>query len=172
MTVTTRPVAPEVVPEPPRARRPHRARWVAAVLVVVLVVGGALLVRRWTAPAKEDVRAGTTAVTAEQLAATYGIDVDLVAVTAAGGLVEFRYQVVDPDKADQMIHDPDLLPTIVVEGTGATLVVSTPHHHATQLQLGGTYFFLLANAHNAIRQGSLLTLVIGDDRVEHIVAQG
>ena len=172
MTVTIRPDAPEVVPDAPGPRRPRRALWVAAVLVVVLVVAGGLLVRRWTTPATEDVRAGTTAVTAEQMAATYGIDVDLVAVTAAGGLVEFRYQVVDPDKADQMIHDPDLLPTIVVESSGATLVVATPHHHGTQLQLGGTYFFLLANAQNSIRKGSLLTLVIGDDRVEHIVAQG
>lgn len=172
MTVTTRLDAPELDPDAPEPRRPRRVLWVAAVVVVVLVIAGALLVRRWTAPATEDVRAGTIPVTAEQMAATYGIDVDLVAVTAAGGLVEFRYQVVDPDKADEMIHDPGLLPTIVVESTGATLVVSTPHHHATQLQLGGTYFFLLANAHNAIQPGALLTLVIGDDRVEHIVAQG
>ena len=39
------------------------------------------------------------------MAARYGIDVTLVAVTAAGGLIEFRYQVVDPDKADRVVHD-------------------------------------------------------------------
>ncbi|WP_425954884.1 hypothetical protein [Xylanimonas sp. McL0601] len=172
MTVTSRPDVPEVVPAPPAHRRPRRAIWVAGLLVLVLVAAGIVIVQQQAADPRTDVRAGTTAVSAERLAATYGIDVDLVAVTAAGGLVEFRYQVADPDKAETMIHDTELLPTIVVEGTGATLVVSTPHHHTAPLQLGGTYFFLLANAHNAIRRGALLTLVIGDLRVEHIVAQG
>ena len=62
---------------------------------------------------------------------------------------------------------------LVVEDTGETLVLSSPpHHHATELQLGGTYFFLIANAHNAIQPGARVTLVIGDVRLEHIVAQG
>ena len=171
MTVTTRAEAPPAAPDP-APHRPRWVRWAVGLLVLVLAGSTTVVLLRSTANPTADVRAGTTAVTAEQMAATYGIDVDLVAVTAQGGLVEFRYQVVDPDKADQMIHDPDLLPTIVVEDTGATLVVATPHHHATTLQLGGTYFFLLANAHNALHRGSLLTLVIGDERVEHVVAQG
>ena len=53
-----------------------------------------------------------------------------------------------------------------------TLVISTPHHHNSELELGGTYFFLLANAHNAVADGSLVTLVIGDARTEHVRVQG
>jgi hypothetical protein len=134
-------------------------------------VGG--LARVWWPEPKVDVRAGTTLVTAEGMAARYGIDITLVAVSAAGGLVDFRYQVVDPDKADAVIHDVDLYPKLIVEDTGKTLIMrSLPHNHGATLQLGGTYFFLLANANNAVRPGSRVTLVIGDARLEHVVVQG
>jgi hypothetical protein len=81
--------------------------------------------------------------------------------------------VVDPDKASQLLHDPHLLPKFVVEDTGQLLAMtSLPHNHGAQLLLGATYFFLFANAHNAIHPGSLVTVVIGDARLEHLRAQG
>ncbi len=159
-------------PVPERPHRPRRRRWVLVGLVVLLLVGG-LAARAWWPHQKADVRAGTTLVSAEGMAARTGINVSLIAVTAAGGLIEFRYQVVDPDKAERMLHDPAQLPVLVVEDTGATLAIrSTPHRHARNLELGGTYFFLIANAHNAVRPGSPVTLVMGDARLEHLVAQG
>ncbi|MCV2396540.1 hypothetical protein OEB99_19695 [Actinotalea sp. M2MS4P-6] len=163
---------PEVTAPEPTGRRGGTRPLVTLMITLLLVglVGGAALLAGWPQH-KEDVRAGTTLVTAEGMAAQTGIDVNLIAVTAAGGLIEFRYQVVDPDKADQMIHETDLLPVLVVEETGETLVVATPHHH-TDLQLGGTYYFLLANAHNVLRDGSLVTLVMGDARLEHLRVRG
>ncbi|WP_024288502.1 hypothetical protein [Cellulomonas sp. KRMCY2] len=151
-----------------RARRPHAT--VLVTVLLLLVVGGVTAVALRPAD-KADVRVGTALVTADEMAARYGIDVNLIGVTAAGGLIEFRYQVVDPDKAVRMIHDPDLLPVLVIEDTDETLVISTPHH-TSELELGGTYFFLLANAHNAVHEGSLVTLVMGDARTEHIAVQG
>ena len=163
----------ETLPEldtDPVERRPRHRRLVGIGLVAILLLAGGA--RAWWPEQKADVRAGTTLVTAEGMAARYGIDVNLIGVTAAGGLIQFRYQVVDPDKADRMIHDVKLLPIVVVEETGATMVIPRPHHHAAELELGGTYFFIFANAHNAIHRGSLVTLVMGDARLEHIVAQG
>ncbi|MEO8108294.1 MAG: hypothetical protein ABI720_13375, partial [Actinomycetes bacterium] len=120
-----------------------------------------------------DIRSGTEVVTAEGLAAKYGIDVTLIGVTAAGGMIDFRYQVVDPDKADPVVHDLDLFPKLIVEDTGATLILrSLPHSHNQKLELGGNYFFLMPNAQNAITAGSAVTLVIGDVRLEHVIVQG
>jgi hypothetical protein len=162
---------PEVIDEPPQ-ERPRRLRFVAGALVAIVVVG-ALGARAWVSERSADVRNGTTLVTPEGMAARYGIDITLVAVTAAGGLIDFRYQVVDPDKANAIIHDIDLYPKLVVEDTGATLAVrSLPHNHGKVLELGGSYFFLLPNANNAVHAGSLLTLVVGDARLEHVVVQG
>lgn len=157
-------------PTPPRSGRSRRL--MAAALVVLLILG-ALGIRSWWTGRDTDLRAGTTAVDAQGLAARYGIDVTLIAVTAAGGLVDFRYQVVDPDKADPVIHDIDLFPRLIVEDTGVTLgMMRLPHNHTTELKLGGNYFFLLANANNALQPGSKVTVVIGDVRLEHVVVQG
>ena len=155
---------------PPEA--PRRVRRLAIVCSVVLVLLGALAWRSWT-DHRADIRSGTQLAGREELAAAYGIDVNLIAVTAAGGLIELRYQVVDPDKADRIVHDPVLAPAFVVEETGETLVMNAPpHHHGAEIRLGGTYFFLMANAHNAVHRGALLTLVIGDLRVEHLEVEG
>ena len=141
------------------------------VALVVLLVGGVSGKALWP-DRKADIRDGTTLVTANGMAARYGINVTLIGVTAGGGLIDFRYQVVDPDKANPIIHDLDLFPKLIVEGTGATIGIrSLPHNHKRELQLGGTYFFLLPNANNAIHRGSRVTLVIGDARLEHIVAK-
>ncbi len=163
---------PRVSEEPPAAEKTpnRRRRWVLIVLAVLLVAGvGA---RTWWPSHAADIRDGTTAVDAQGMAAHYGVDVSLIGVTAAGGLIELRYQVVDPDKASPIIHDAALSPALVVEDSGATLRMASPPHHHTDLRLGGTYFFLMANANNAIHSGDLVTLVIGDVRLEHIRAQG
>jgi hypothetical protein len=168
MTTDTLPqVGTELPPSAPRRRR-----WVAVVVALALVVAGTLAWRAWS-DHRADIRSGTTLVSTEELAAQYGIDVNLIAVTAAGGLIEFRYQVVDPDKAARLLHDAKLAPAFVVEKTGETLVMSSPpHSHGAELRLGGTYYFLMANARNAVHRGTSLTLVIGDLRVEHLAVEG
>ena len=152
-------------PDPLRRRR----RWV---VLTALVAGLALVLawNHWHHPA--DVRDGTTAVDQDGMAALHGVDINLVAVTAAGGLIEVRLQVTDPDKADAVLHDARDRPVLISEDTGETLQMAAPPHHHGSLQLGGQYFFLLANAHNAIRAGSEVTVVIDDSRLEHVEVQG
>jgi hypothetical protein len=148
--------------------RHRRRRRVAVALLAVTV--GAVVWGPWRGEA--DVRDGTTAVSRAEMATAEGVDVNLVALTAAGGLVELRMQVVDPDKAYAVLHEAGRRPVIVAEDTGETLVMAAPAHHRGELELGGQYFFLLANAHNAIHAGADVTLVIGDSRLEHVEVQG
>ena len=169
--MTTTVTAPAPGGGPP-AQRPRRRRWaVIAAVLLVLVAGMGARAAGWGRPA--DVRAGTASVDVEGMEARWGIHVELIAVIAAGGLIELRYHVVDPDKADPILHDVKLLPKLVVEDTGATLSLSSlPHNHSVTLELGGTYFFLMANARSAVQDGSLVTLIIGDVRLEHIRVEG
>ena len=156
----------------PPERRSLRRRWLAIGLVAAILIGALAVGAGWT-DQKVDVRAGTSLVDGDGLAARYGIDITLIGVTAAGGMIDFRYQVVDPDKANALIHDLTLYPKLIVEDTGETLILrSLPHNHGVDLKLGGTYFFLLANARNAIHAGSRLTVVMGDARLEHLIVQG
>lgn len=155
----------------PRRRRPRR-RWVVLVAVALLLVGAAAARAQWF-DRGDDIRDGTTAVSADGMAARHGIHVTLIGVTAAGGLVELRFQVVDPDKATSILHDAELRPALVVEETGETLVMSAPpHRHRGELELGASYFFLLANARSAVHAGSEVTLIVGDSRLEHIRVEG
>jgi hypothetical protein len=167
--IGTRPDEAVVQPtsEPRRTRR-----WIAIGLAAILLGGALFAGVRWFWR-DADIRDGTTLVTADGLAARYGIDIKMVGVTAAGGLLDFRYQVVDPDKANAVIHDLDLYPVFIVEDTGETIAMrSLPHSHGTNLELGSSYYFLLPNANSAVHPGDPLTVVIGDARLEHVVAQG
>jgi hypothetical protein len=154
----------------PRTARPRR--WRARVVIVLALVVTAFLVGRAVMTNASDIRSGTEAVSAEEFAAHTGVKVTLLGVTAEGGMIEFRYQVVDPDKASLLVHQDDMRPALVVEDTGETLVMlSRPHNHKAELKLGGTYFFLMANTKNAIKDGSTVTVVVGDVRLEHVVAR-
>ncbi len=164
-------IAPAPTPQPPAARRRRwQPRWVL-VAVLLLVVALILGVKAVGAGAG-DVRSGTRAVSAQEFAARTGITVTLLGVTGGGGMIEFRYQVVDPDKASLLLHEEDRTPILVAEGTGETLgMVNRPHVHKAELQLGGTYFFIMANSRNALKDGTKVSVVIGDVRLEHLVAR-
>ncbi len=151
-------------------RRGRRRLVLAAVLLVVALVG-TFGVRAAMARA-DDVRSGTEAVSAQEFAARTGAKITLVGVTGGGGMIELRYQVVDPDKASLLLHQDDKRPILVAEDTGATLaLLSRPHNHKAELNLGGTYFFIMANTRNAIRDGTKVTIIVDDVRLEHVVAQ-
>ena len=93
-----------------------------------------------------DVRSGTEAVSAEEFAARTGAKITLLGVTGGGGMIELRYQVVDPDKASLLLHQEDKRPILVAEDTGRpSRMLSRPHNHKAELNLGGTYFFIMAN---------------------------
>lgn len=160
-------------PSPERPGAPARSRrrlvWLTAVLVLALTT--TFGVRAWSARAA-DVRSGTDAVSSEEFAARTGIRVTLLGVTAQGGMIEFRYQVVDPDKASLILHDPAKRPVLVAEDSEVTLaMVSRPHSHKAELRAGGTYFFLMANTRNAVHDGTKVTVIIGDARLEHVEAR-
>ncbi|HMM94071.1 hypothetical protein [Phycicoccus sp.] len=161
-TLTAAPVAPSA---------PSRRRVVLVAALLVLALAAFFGVRAVMAHAA-DVRSGTEAVSAEEFGARTGAKITLLGVTAGGGMIELRYQVVDPDKASLLLHQEDKRPVLVVEDTGQTLaMVSRPHNHKAELNLGGTYFFIMANTQNAIKDGTKVTVIVGDVRLEHVVAQ-
>jgi hypothetical protein len=113
----------------------------AGVLVVPLLVAGALT----TFGAAPSDPTQARLVSAEALQADYGIHLDMVAVTAAGGLVDMRFTVTDGAKASQLLHDPTATPAIFVPGSDSVLRMRKGMHHGTLLT-GSRYFLLFPNA--------------------------
>lgn len=103
--------------------------------------------------------------------ARYGVQFTMVGVTADGGLLDLRFSVLDADKAMAMHQNPSIQPYIIDEQTGTTIDSSPTMSHKHPLEVGRTYFELYRNPKGLVQPGRLVTVVVGDDRIEHLVAQ-
>jgi len=115
----------------------------------------------WTRPA----------VSADDLAERSGVRITQVAVTGGGGLVDLRYQVVDPEKA-AALHDATTPPAIVDEQSG--LVVNDllmGHSHSDPFKAGVTYYYVFNDPVNWVHRGSQVTVLLGNAQVEHVLVR-
>ena len=117
------------------------------------------------------VQAPPTAVmpTSAAIEQNWGIRFTTLAVLADGGLIELRYQVVDPSKSAR-IHTGDAtselknLPVLVVEGTGAKVEsrsVMFHFHHASDKD-GRLYSIIYGNAGGALKPHTFVTIRLSD----------
>lgn len=98
----------------------------------------------------------------------YGIHVTMVAVTAAGGVVDFRFKVTDPEKAEKYMHGPyNELPILIAE-TNGTRIDPRTHIHKANYEFGRTYYMIYRNPGGVIEPGSEVTIVLGDLRLNHV----
>ena len=111
------------------------------------------------------------AVSASGLAGRSGVRLIRVAVTAGGGLLDLRYQVVDPNKATA-VHEARTPPAIIDERTGLVddrLLMGHAHHGL--LKPAVSYYLIFENTGNWVRRGSEVTVLLGDAQVEHVVVK-
>lgn len=109
-----------------------------------------------------------TSVTPDELQERYGIHVSLIAITAAGGLIDVRLKVTDASGAIQ-IFNPGSPPVLMAIERGVEIVL--PAAPATeQPESGQTYFFLYPSTRGALRPGSTVTLAFGDLGIDCQVA--
>ena len=96
-----------------------------------------------------------------------GVRVRQLAVTAAGGLVDIRYLVVDEERA-HAVHEHG----VVVRNEQSGAVVEQPwmgHMPHDELRLGRTYYVLLVNDGKVVQPGDAVTIEIGGERLEHVL---
>jgi hypothetical protein len=113
-----------------------------------------------------------TVISNDMLEQEYGIRLTLVGVTAAGGMVDVRYRVVDPLKAAKLI-DPNeggIMPMIYV-GNGDIMLMPDMHMREQKLVAGRVYFTLIPNTQNVVKRGTVVTVVFGNVAVEPTLAQ-
>ena len=156
-------------------RRLRRRTWLAAIagaLVLPLAVAAAIT---WSTAGSSDPAAAAAAaarvVSASDLEQEYGIKVNLVAVTAGGGLVDVRFTVLDQDKALHILHDGTTMPELLVEPSGRVIHAPTGMRHKVTVLDGGTYFILYSNPGGTVQAGTQVSVVIGDIRSEPLSAQ-
>jgi hypothetical protein len=108
------------------------------------------------------------AVSASGLAGLTGVRVVRVAATGDGGLLDLRYQVVNPDVA-AAVHDPHTPPALVDERSGLVIgQLLMGHMQHGQPKAGVTYYLVFLNPGDAVRRGDRVSVVLGDARLEHV----
>jgi hypothetical protein len=138
---------------------------VAAVILLVVVLGAWMAWRAVRGPELPGAPA-----TADQIAAQYGIRITHVAVLADGGLIDFRFEVIDADKSAPLFN-LETRPRLIVEKTGQE--VSSLYHpmQGHTIVAGQSAFFLYNDSHGYIKAGTSISVLIGTLRLEHIIAQ-
>ena len=103
----------------------------------------------------------------------WGIQIKGIRLSAAGYMLDFRYRVVDPEKAGPLFKR-QIKPYLVDQANGAKFIVPTtaklgPIRNSNKPQSGRTYFMFFANPGRYVKAGNKVTVVIGDFRAEDLV---
>jgi len=110
-------------------------------------------------------------VSADDLVDRVGVKLTQVAVTGGGGLLDLRFQVVDPQKA-LAVHEARTPPAIIHEETG--LVVNQllmDHQMRGALKPAVTYYMVFESPANWVQRGNKVTVLLGNAQVEHVVVR-
>ena len=140
----------------------------ALAAAVCLVLAGCSSTHEGTKPA--------AAAKRPSLEERWGIQIASLRLTAAGHMIDFRYRIVDPEKAAQLV-DRKVKPQLIDQSTRRALGVPTAPKVGSLRQTsvkplaGRTYFVLFGNPQQLVKRGGKVTIVIGEFRAENLVVE-
>jgi hypothetical protein len=105
----------------------------------------------------------------------WGIQILGLRRSAGGYMLDFRYRVVDPEKAAGLFRRKDK-PYLIDQASGRKVLVPNPPkvgpmRTSDPPKANRNYFTFFANPGGFIQPGNKVTIVIGDFRVEDMVVQ-
>jgi hypothetical protein len=168
----------------------HRRFWILAALMLVAGCATTRAVRPKPDASAED-RARAVAASEDNdlademrswaaangtyLKRTWGVDVVGVRLVSSGWMLEFKYRVLDPDKAAPLL-DQHAKPYIVDDASGARLAVPAMENvgelrqHTTPAA-NRVYFMIFGNASQVVARGGHVSVVIGQFQAPGIPVQ-
>lgn len=154
-------------------------------IIVVLIVAALLGAADTSAGASAD-QAGENAVSEAPakkphprektlMKRQWGVEVLFVRQTSAGYMLEFRYKVLDPEKA-KPLFERQIKPTLTHVDSGARFIVPTPPktgalRNSNPPLADHTYWMFFANPGKYVKPGDLVTIEIGDFVARNIVVR-
>jgi hypothetical protein len=102
----------------------------------------------------------------------WGIELVAMRSTAAGHMVDFRYRVLDAEKAAPLFKR-STKPYLIHQASGKSLAVPNTAklgslRNSNTPQTGRIYWMFFGNHHKLVQKGDKVTVAIGDFRVEDI----
>jgi hypothetical protein len=106
---------------------------------------------------------------------TWGVDIAGVRRVSSGYMLEFRYRVVDADKA-KVFADKAAKPYLIDEASGATFAVPTLEkvgelRQSVKPEAGRTYYMIFGNPGKMVKPGNRVSVVVGKFRADGIIVQ-
>lgn len=137
--------------------------------MVLLVLTMALL------PAAGNAMSSKPEEVTDHLKDRWGIEIIGIRSSAANYMLDFRYRVVDAEKAQPLFRRKSR-PQLISQKTGAKMNVFSspktgPMRTSDPPKAGRNYFILFANPGRHIQVGDQVTVVIDDFRVENLAVQ-
>ena len=154
-------------------KKESMSRWTKYLLpvigLIVLLAAGFFFLK---STEQKSATASTTTISAQALEEQYGLRVNLVAVTAAGGMVDLRLKLVDAEKAKLLLQDKKNFPSLYVPDADVTLQVpQDTKDQEIEFKDDGSIFLMFPNAANVVKRGAPVTVKFGDIALEPIEAK-
>jgi hypothetical protein len=143
-----------------------------AILLVIFILAALYMYR--TTRASQAVSSSPARVTISQAALEekYGLRVNLLAVTAAGGMVDLRLKMLDGEKAKLLLGDKENFPALLVINKNITLnAPEDTKSQAIKFEKDSGLYILFPNSSNAVEPGSPASIVFGDLQVEPVTVK-
>jgi hypothetical protein len=104
-----------------------------------------------------------------------GVAVVALRTTAGGRLLDFRFRVIDPEKAAPLLSR-SAFAYLVVPATGAKMLVPNTkvgniRQTTRRPEEGRVYFMFFQDVGGQVHTGDQVTVVIGEHRFEHLTVQ-
>ena len=145
---------------------------IAAIIFHVCLIS--LLLLAFTSPvsAKTEAKTDTTEASLEEV---WGVKILGIRSTAADYMLDFRYRVVDAEKAKPLFRRK-ARPQVIDQTSGARMGVYSspktgPMRSSDIPKVDRNYFIMFANPGRHIEVGNKVTVVIDDFRVENLTVQ-
>jgi hypothetical protein len=113
-------------------------------------------------------QAVVTTITQSNLEKNYGLRVQLLAVTAAGGFVDLRLQIVDASKAQALLKDNANLPALKISDDVVLRTSEDAAEQDIQFENGKSIFVMYANSGNILKPGDPVNIIFGNLQLETI----
>ncbi len=114
----------------------------------------------------------------QELLEKWGVEVHGVRLAARDYMIDFRFRVVDAEKA-LPLFDASIKPYLLTEGTNIKLPVPIGEkvgafrttNRGKNITAGRNYYIMFGNPDSYVNPGQKVSVVIGDFRVEHMTVQ-
>lgn len=141
-------------------------------MILCLLVGVVVLTGCASTDGREPEPQPATAEERPSIEEQWGVEVVALRLTGADYMLDFRYKVLDPDKAAELFERANK-PVLIHKETGARLEVPRPAktgplRPTNPPQAGRTYFMLFSNP-GVVHSGDEVTIKIGDFSADVVV---